>query len=154
MLPLWWLTDPVSLHHYPRKEEIPIIIWGFSAESERPKEMNALASHVLHLTSCKDHKAKGWVSEVLNNELERICCKDSRRNYRPLFCLFNRKPLVAVTSDDEILHKHKYQGMHHLLALDSMEFCLDASPNRKLTSQELKSSIFSPCRWDANQVFK
>ncbi|PIA51625.1 hypothetical protein AQUCO_01100466v1 [Aquilegia coerulea] len=127
---------------------------GFITESRRPKEMTALASHVLHLTSCKDHKAKGWVSEVLDNELERICWKDSRRNYRPPFCLYKRKPLVTVASDDEILHKQKYQGKHHLLALDSMESCLDASPKTKLTSQELKSSLFSPCRWDANQMWE
>ncbi|PIA51626.1 hypothetical protein AQUCO_01100466v1 [Aquilegia coerulea] len=178
MLPIGWLTDPGSNDGPHRKSKLnldeqrtqmtlwsmaksPLMFGGdlrkldsITYESRRPKEMTALASHVLHLTSCKDHKAKGWVSEVLDNELERICWKDSRRNYRPPFCLYKRKPLVTVASDDEILHKQKYQGKHHLLALDSMESCLDASPKTKLTSQELKSSLFSPCRWDANQMWE
>ncbi|KAF9603117.1 hypothetical protein IFM89_033842, partial [Coptis chinensis] len=126
---------------------------GFTKMPKRSKEINAVDSHVLDLISCKDHKAKGWVSEVLHDELERICWKDNlgRKHSLP-FCLYKRKPLLK--SDEKKIHKKKYKGKHHLSAVDSTDFCLDASPRRKLTSQELKSSSFSPCQWDSNQMWE
>lgn len=123
----------------------------FTKKSESQNK-NPLSSHVLYLTSCTDHKAKGWVSKGFDNELEKICWKDMGGKYRPPFCLYKRKPLMTL--DDQILMKQRYQGKLHLVALGSTDFCLDASPRRKLTSQELKRSSFSPCRGDANQMWE
>lgn len=121
-------------------------------QKSRSQNQNPLNSHVLHLTSCKDHKAKGWVSEDFDNELGIICWKDMGGKYRRPFCLYKRKPLLTL--DEQILKEHKYQRKLHLLALDSTDICLDASPKRKRTSKELKMSSFSPCRWDANQMWE
>ncbi|KAF9594704.1 hypothetical protein IFM89_034489 [Coptis chinensis] len=63
--------------------------------STSSKEMNASDSHVLGLTCCKDPRVKGWVSEVLDNELEKICWKDNigRKQSLP-FCLYKSKHLL------------------------------------------------------------
>ena len=50
------------------------------------------------------------------------------------------------------MYQEDYRGKHQLAAINRMEFCLDASPKRKLTSKEVKRGTFSPCRWDANQA--
>ncbi|KAI9169986.1 hypothetical protein LWI28_020612 [Acer negundo] len=63
-----------------------------------------------------------------------------------------RKPLLA--SDEETIYEQQYQGKLHLLAGDRMEFCLNASPNRKLTSKESKRGSLSPCKRDANQMWE
>lgn len=50
-------------------------------------------------------------------------------------------------------YKQQFQGKLHLLATERMEFCLGGSPRKKLTSKELKRGSFSPCKWEANQVY-
>jgi len=45
-----------------------------------------------------------------------------------------------------------HQDYHHLVAVNKIKFCLDASPRRKLTSKEFRRGTFSPCRLDSNQV--
>ncbi|KAJ7945458.1 Alpha-galactosidase [Quillaja saponaria] len=92
---------------------------------------------LLGLTGCSDSKAIGWSIQTLDQDLEQICLKRSSRN-----------------SDEETIYKQEYLGKHHLLATDRKEFCLDASPTRKLTSKEFKRDSFSPCRWDTNQMWE
>ncbi|KAK9117338.1 hypothetical protein Sjap_016285 [Stephania japonica] len=116
------------------------------------KKRSLLYRYILHLTSCEDRSAKGWVSQVVESELDRVCWRWSLGTNKRLLCMDKRKPLL--TSDQEMVYKQQYLGKHHLLALDSREFCLDASPKQKLTSQELKGSSFSRCKWDANQMWE
>ncbi|KAF8390520.1 hypothetical protein HHK36_025047 [Tetracentron sinense] len=117
------------------------------------KDVGTSDARVLGLISCRDHKTNGWVIEAIDQDLERVCWKDNfGSKYKPPFCLYKRKPLSA--SDEEIFYKQQYQGKLYLLATDNMEFCLDASPNRKLTSKELRSYSLSPCKWNANQMWE
>ncbi|KAF9603105.1 hypothetical protein IFM89_033830 [Coptis chinensis] len=127
---------------------------GTVTTSTSSKEMNASDSHFLGLTFCKDPRVKGWVSVVLDNELEKICWKDKiGRKQSPPFCLYKSKHLLK-SGDEKIPQEQKYHGKHHLSALDSTELCLDASSKGKLRSHELKTSSFSPCRWDTNQLWE
>ena len=50
------------------------------------------------------------------------------------------------------MYQEKYQGKHHLVATSRMQFCLDDSPKKKLTSREFRRESFSPCSLGANQV--
>ncbi|KAL5718045.1 hypothetical protein ACHQM5_010984 [Ranunculus cassubicifolius] len=145
-------TNNMEFPYITGKNSLTGFHMDFTKRSTSEKATNTLDSHVLHLTSCNDHKAKGWISEVLDNELERICWKDAGGKYRPPFCLYKKKTLF--TSNSELLDKHRYQGKLHLSASHSADFCLNASPKRKLTSQESKRSTFSPCRLDANQMWE
>ncbi|XP_010026607.2 probable alpha-galactosidase B, partial [Eucalyptus grandis] len=108
---------------------------------------------VLGLTSCKDPKASGWLVKELDQDLERICWKGNMegRHGEP-FCLSKRNSLVE--SDQETLHRSQYQGTLQLLASENAEFCLDASPGRKVTSSEFTRGSFSRCSWNANQMWE
>ncbi|PIA51623.1 hypothetical protein AQUCO_01100464v1 [Aquilegia coerulea] len=121
-----------------------------STEKSRSlSKRKAYDSHIVDFTSCMDQKAQGWVSEVLENKLERICWKDNRGSkYRPPFCFYKRKP--SFTSDQEKI----YQGKHHLLVSESSGSCLDATPKWKLTSEGLTSNSYSPCKLTANQMWE
>ncbi|RVX04372.1 hypothetical protein CK203_018439 [Vitis vinifera] len=90
-------------------------------------------TRVLGLTSCKDSKPNGWSIKTLDQDLAQICWNDK---------------------DAEIIYKQKYQGKHHLLATDGMELCWDTSPKGKPTSKEFNRGSFSPCKWDANQMWE
>ncbi|KAI5352255.1 PREDICTED: alpha-galactosidase [Prunus dulcis] len=110
-------------------------------------------THVLGLTTCADVKAMGWSIQAVDQDPEHICWKEnSRSKRRAPFCLNKRESLLAL--DEDIIDKQKYQGKVNLLASDKMDLCLHASPKRKLTSKELKRGFFSPCRWDANQMWE
>ncbi|XP_057747642.1 uncharacterized protein LOC130966837 [Arachis stenosperma] len=109
-------------------------------------------THALRLTGCSETKAMGWSVESLNEDLERICWKRSLENQLPPFCVHKRE--FQFKLDGESTHQEDYRGKHHLVATNEMKFCLDASPKQKLTSKEFKSGTFSPCRWDANQMWK
>lgn len=50
-------------------------------------------------------------------------------------------------------YNHLYDGKVRLFATERTEFCLGASPHKKLTSKEFKRGSFSPCRREANQVY-
>ncbi|KAK2636601.1 hypothetical protein Ddye_031393 [Dipteronia dyeriana] len=116
-------------------------------------EVDTLDTRALSLTTCKDSKANGWSTEALDQDLEQICWKENLRNrFEKPFCFYKRKPLLA--SDEETIYEQQYQGKLHLLAGERMEFCLNASPNRKLTSKESKRGSLSPCKRDANQMWE
>ncbi|KAJ7956766.1 Alpha-galactosidase [Quillaja saponaria] len=108
---------------------------------------------LLDLIGCTDSKAIGWSFKTLDQDMEQICWRRSSGiKHQTSLCLRKRVPRLA--SDEETIYNKEYQGKHHLLATDRMDFCLDASPRKKLTSKEFNRDSFSPCRWDANQMWE
>ncbi|KAI3905431.1 hypothetical protein MKW98_013229 [Papaver atlanticum] len=122
-------------------------------KSRNVKEERTLDNHVMGLTSCKDDKTNGWVIESPDQGFDRVCWKkNTGSKYKPPFCLYKRKPVL--TTNEEMVYGQQYKGRAHLLATDKEDLCLEASPSRKLTSQEMHSSSFSPCKWNANQMWE
>ncbi|KAK9113604.1 hypothetical protein Syun_020401 [Stephania yunnanensis] len=158
------VTDPVLLeiNTYSRhNKEFPYIterrdVKGRYKITKRnlvgPNKVAALDRHSLHLHTCKDQEANGWVVEVLDQESERLCWKNNFGiKYKPPFCLYKRKFITKL--DKEIIYKSRYEGKLHL-AKDGKNFCLDASHNRKLTSPKSNRISFSQCKWDVNQMWE
>ncbi|XAR64480.1 Alpha-galactosidase [Bertholletia excelsa] len=116
-------------------------------------DMDMQKTSIFRLTSCTDTKAKGWSIRPLDEVVEQVCWNGSRisRHEEPL-CLYKREPLLA--SDEDMIYKQQRQGKLHLQAMENMDFCLDASSNRRLTSKEIKRGSFSPCKWDTNQMWE
>ncbi|XP_042500713.1 uncharacterized protein LOC122078683 isoform X2 [Macadamia integrifolia] len=122
-------------------------------QSRNSKNKSASDRRVLALSSCKDQKGKGWAVETIDEDLKRICWKDDFGiKDDPPVCLYKKKP--QLTSDEEAIYMQQYQGNFHLLTTDTIDFCLDASPNRKLTSKELKTCSLSSCTWNSNQMWE
>ncbi|KAL4278498.1 hypothetical protein GQ457_03G008500 [Hibiscus cannabinus] len=111
-------------------------------------EGGMLGKRALSLITCKDPKANGWSTKAIDQDLEQICWREKLEGPP---CLYKRKPLLA--SGVEMIYKQQYEGTLHLLASDGMEICLDGSPRRRLTSKEFAGGSFSPCKWDANQMW-
>lgn len=110
-------------------------------------------THAFGLTTCADAKAIGWSTQFLDRDLEHICwTENSRSKHQAPFCLNKRDSLLAI--DEDITDKHQYQGKVNLLASNGTDRCLHASPKRKVTSKDVKRGFFSPCRWDANQMWE
>ncbi|KAL2547103.1 Melibiase family protein [Forsythia ovata] len=108
--------------------------------------------HVLALTSCKDANARGWSYRTLDDVIEQVCWKEKLSELQVPFCLHKKQSLLA--SDEELTYNHRYDGEVHLCATERTEFCLGASPHKKLTSKEFKRGTFLPCRRDANQMWE
>ncbi|KAI3929892.1 hypothetical protein MKW98_004046 [Papaver atlanticum] len=122
-------------------------------KSRNVKEERTLDNHVMGLTSCKDDKTNGWVIESPDQGFDRVCWKkNTGSKYKPPFCLYKRKPVL--TTNEEMVYGQQDKGRAHLLSTDKEDLCLEASPSRKLTSQEMHSSSFSPCKWNANQMWE
>ncbi|XP_042496030.1 uncharacterized protein LOC122075167 isoform X2 [Macadamia integrifolia] len=122
-------------------------------QSRNLKDESAPDTHVLGLSSCKDQKAKGWAVEAIDEDIDQICWKDNiGRKHKPPLCLYQKKPWLTL--DEEVIYKKQYQGNFHLLTTDTMDFCLDASSTRKLTSKELQTCSLSRCRWNSNQMWE
>ncbi|KAL5994978.1 hypothetical protein ACLOJK_025035 [Asimina triloba] len=118
------------------------------------KSVNPVHNHELHLTSCKDYKAKGWVIEPRTEEPDQICWKDSLGSKDQLpFCLNKRQPPIS-TSDEENAYKQRYEGKFHLSALRPMDFCIDASMNRSRVLYDPHRSWLTPCKWDTSQLWE
>ncbi|KAF2292786.1 hypothetical protein GH714_028939 [Hevea brasiliensis] len=113
-----------------------------------PKEVSTSSGHDLGLNSCKDPSVNGWSIKALDRDMEQICWMENLGSHGPL-CLYKRKPLLDLDKG-AIYGKKKLPSY----SSDGLEFCLDASARHKLTSKELKSRSFSPCRWDANQMWE
>ncbi|TQD92561.1 hypothetical protein C1H46_021813 [Malus baccata] len=110
-------------------------------------------THALGLTTCADAKAIGWSAQALDQDREHICwTANSRGKHQAPFCLNKTESLLAI--DEDITDKQQYQGKVNLLANDGTDRCLHASPKQKLTSKDVKRGFFSPCRWDANQMWE
>lgn len=126
-------------------------------KKQRPKQGTETSSytHSLGLTGCSESKASGWSVESHNHnqDLETICWKkDAENQHQAPFCVNKRE--LQLRLDGGSMHHQDYRGKHQLVATDSMKFCLDASPKRKVTSKEFKRGTFSPCRWDSNQIWE
>ncbi|GAV87006.1 Melibiase domain-containing protein [Cephalotus follicularis] len=116
-------------------------------------EADVSDSRVFGLTSCKNPKSNGWSVEDFDEDLEQICWKENfGKILKEPSCLYKRKPLFSL--DEEMIYKQQYQKKLHLLSSGGMEFCLGASPKRKLTSKEFNRGSFSPCRQDTNQMWE
>lgn len=114
-----------------------------------------LEDPVTHLSAgnCMNPEMKGWFIKVLDDDLEQVCWRGSTSTKKKsLFCLYMRKPLLAL--DEEKIYKQQYDEKVHLLASTSVDFCLDASRNRKLSAQDLNRDSFSPCKLDPNQMWE
>ncbi|XP_057948798.1 uncharacterized protein LOC131144274 [Malania oleifera] len=157
------ITNPTTLEidaFSSGNKEFPYItgekglkIQDFSEHSKNELDVTAMNTHVLGLTNCNNYKAKGWSVEALDQDLEQVCWKENSGSKFPApFCLYKKKMLLA--SDEGLIYKQQYRGKLHLLATDTREFCLDASPRRKLTSKEFRENSFSPCRMVANQMWE
>ncbi|KAK6930934.1 Alpha galactosidase, C-terminal beta sandwich domain [Dillenia turbinata] len=180
MLPLGWLTDPGSNEGPHRKcnlnfeeQKTQMTLWSIAksplmfggdfpyvtakhgsncrkqvlpGDSGLLKDVGKKDAYIFILPSCEHLRAKGWTLETLDQDIAQICWKDSLRNkYQAPFCLYKRRPVLAA---------EEYEAKFHLLASDTVDFCLDASPKKKLTSKELRRGSFSPCKWDSNQLWK
>ncbi|XP_050207029.1 uncharacterized protein LOC126656492 isoform X2 [Mercurialis annua] len=122
---------------------------AFTLRSKRfQMDVNTLPTRVLGRTSCKDPDANGWSIVDFDQDEKQICWMENLGSHEPL-CLYKRKPLL--NSDEDIIYK---QTKLHSFASDGLEFCLDASSRKKLSAKEMWDSPFSPCRWDANQMWK
>ncbi|ONK58397.1 uncharacterized protein A4U43_C09F11910, partial [Asparagus officinalis] len=66
-------------------------------------------------------------------------------------CLYERRP--PMTSDEDIIYRENYQGKFHLAATDTMETCLDASVQKRLSASERRRTSLSSCKWNANQMW-
>lgn len=138
------------------KEAKGIMNWLFAWDSRNQMEVHEFDKRVLGLTSCKDMVGKGWSVEALDENLEEVCWKDDSEagnKYDAPFCLYKKK--LPLASDEDLIDKEQYKERIHVLTTDDTTgFCLDASPRRKLTSKEYRKGSFSPCKGDANQVWK
>ncbi|KAI9117048.1 hypothetical protein K1719_012047 [Acacia pycnantha] len=109
-------------------------------------------THLIGLTGCTESKAVGWSTESLKEDVERICwTRSSGSKHQAPFCVHKREIRVAL---EESTNQEDYRRKHHLVAANTKQLCLEASPKRKLTSKELKRGSFSTCRWDANQMWE
>ncbi|XP_028752356.1 probable alpha-galactosidase B [Neltuma alba] len=109
-------------------------------------------THLIGLTGCAESKAVGWSIESLKEDVERICwTRSSGNKHQAAFCVHKREIRVAL---EESTNQEEYRRKHHLVAAKTKQLCLEASPKRKLTSKEFKRGSFSPCRWDANQMWE
>ncbi|CAL0327970.1 unnamed protein product [Lupinus luteus] len=117
------------------------------------EEMKTTYTHSLSFTSCAESKASGWSSDNIDQHVERFCWQRSlgNKNLDP-FCVHKRE--IRFTIHQESMFQKNHRGEHHLVATDNDKLCLNASPKRKLTSQESRRGSFSPCRWDSNQMWK
>ncbi|KAJ8758856.1 hypothetical protein K2173_002635 [Erythroxylum novogranatense] len=151
------ITNPTLLeinYFSSKNKEFPYVTGRLRLASSRitPQakisRRHPIDAYVLGRRSCKDPKVNGWLVEALDQDVEQVCWKKNLKGREPI-CLYKRKNLFAL--DEQVIYK---QEKLNLFASDGLEFCLDASPRTKKTARGLKGSSFSPCRWDANQMWK
>ncbi|KAJ4835564.1 hypothetical protein Tsubulata_041521 [Turnera subulata] len=145
------ITNPTVLEinsFSSNNAEFPI---GGASKTKGSMQQSAryLKKHYVGLTTCNDPNAKGWSIEALGQNHQQICWKKNLGT-RKSFCVYSRKHLLAP-SDEQLVYG---QGELHLSAIGRTDVCLDASPERKLTSKETRGSFFSPCRNHANQMWE
>ncbi|XP_048317876.2 uncharacterized protein LOC125418411 isoform X1 [Ziziphus jujuba] len=137
-----------SANSFKKEDQLSTLQSGRHLTDGRPPQTPSLS-----LTSCADVRAIGWSVEALDQDPKQICWREKLSNkHQAPFCLYKRESHVA--SDEDIGYQQQYQGKFHLLATGRSEFCLHASPKRKITSKEQSRGSFSPCRRDANQLWE
>ncbi|XP_019257326.1 PREDICTED: uncharacterized protein LOC109235602 isoform X2 [Nicotiana attenuata] len=125
---------------------------GLTHNSKNEGKTSVLETRVLVLRSCKDVKANGWSTKVLDNDVAQVCWEESSNNRTSPFCLYKRK--AASASEGVMVYNHQSHGKLHLLVTERTELCFSASSNRKLTSKESSRGSFSRCRSHANQMWE
>ncbi|KAJ8569731.1 hypothetical protein K7X08_006308 [Anisodus acutangulus] len=68
---------------------------GLTHHSEDREKINVLETRVLALRSCRDVKANGWSTKVLDNDLEQVCWEEKSNKRKAPFCLYKREALSA-----------------------------------------------------------
>ncbi|XP_051122044.1 uncharacterized protein LOC127245296 isoform X2 [Andrographis paniculata] len=116
------------------------------------KQRLSSKSLTLGLTSCNNVEARGWSVKDIDDDLEQVCWKDSSKGNRDPFCFHKRTPLLSSSAEDT--YQRKYNKKIHLVDTKMSDFCLGASPNRKLASREIERGSISPCRMDTNQMWE
>ncbi|XP_022962182.1 alpha-galactosidase-like [Cucurbita moschata] len=106
------------------------------------RDMVASVSPILGLTKCSDSDAAGWVTESLNRGLQKICWKaNPKHKYETPFCVYKRGSQLAI---------YKEAASGH----DEGDVCLDATQQRKRSSEEFRRGSFFPCRRHENQKWE
>lgn len=117
------------------------------------KDVSGSEKLALGLLSCHNPEAKGWFLQAGDTNLEQVCWRWGARN-RMLepFCLYKTEP--HLQSDEDGMYSENYPGKLHLRVRNREGLCFDTSSKRKLTSREHKTTSFSQCRLDANQMWE
>ncbi|XP_021853940.1 probable alpha-galactosidase B isoform X2 [Spinacia oleracea] len=155
------ITNPTFLEinaFSSNNQEFPFITGSHPSKSNpsfhSTQKKNIRNSHTssLALVSCKEIKAKGWLVESVDQDLDQVCWKDNfETNEAAPFCIYKRKSQVTL---GEELYATQYDGKSHLLETTDAAFCIDASPRQRLTSKEFRRGSSSPCKRDANQMWE
>ncbi|CAN6447293.1 unnamed protein product [Victoria cruziana] len=118
----------------------------------RPVNDNDDMNNGLRLTSCTNDRARGFILEAYNGEMNHICWKEGIRGENSSsFCLHKRQPWL--TEEDQTAYKRRYSGKFHLMTAASDELCLDSSMDRRNSMEKSALMKFSPCRYSANQLW-
>lgn len=67
---------------------------SLSNHTEDKEKINVLEKRVLALRSCKDVKANGWSTKVLDS-VEKVCWQENSNKRQAPFCLNKREALSA-----------------------------------------------------------
>ncbi|XP_022131687.1 uncharacterized protein LOC111004803 [Momordica charantia] len=114
------------------------------------RDLEASTLPVLGLSNCADSKAGGWITEGLNQGLEKICWKENlEHKYQAPLCLFKRGSRVAM--DKEATDTHHDQVELITSATGTADVCLDATLKRKRSSEAFTRGSFFPCKRHENQ---
>lgn len=63
--------------------------------TEDKEKIDVLETRVLAIRSCKDVKANGWSTKVLDNNVEHVCWEENSNKRKAPFCLNKREALSA-----------------------------------------------------------
>lgn len=154
------ITNPTVLEinaYSSNNQEFPFITGSHPSKSNPSSHLaykkNIQNSHKtsLALVSCKETKAKGWLVQSVDQDLDQVCWNNNFEINEAPFCLYKRKAQITL---NEELHAIQYHGKTHLLANTRAALCIDASPRQRLTSKEFKRGSLSPCKMDTNQMWE
>ncbi|XP_047316322.1 uncharacterized protein LOC124919987 isoform X2 [Impatiens glandulifera] len=138
--------------------EFPYVTASISIQfgDQSMENTNLGERRVFSLSSCTNVDAKSWTSKSLDDDTLRVCWNDGGSSGdEEAFCLYRRNPDMEFEDDDEkVMMKERLEGKMQLLARNQMDMCLNASPRRRLYSKEIGRGSFSPCKWDANQMWE
>ncbi|XP_031478672.1 uncharacterized protein LOC116249641 [Nymphaea colorata] len=117
-----------------------------------PVDENEDVNNDLQLTSCSNVRARGFILEAYNGDIDHICWKEGIAGENiSRFCLYKRQPLL--TEEEQIAYERRYSGKFHLVTAASDDLCLDSSIDRRNSMEKSAFMKFSPCRYSANQLW-